>query len=159
MKKNMENIGINFIIVLQILNKTEKISFSELCFKLKTNELMKNYKITGIYSILRRMEKKKLIEAHISRTIPPQKIVNISSQGKKLFSQYKNLFSGGNTEQKDVIQKEIRDLNQDEIAELSQNVFYKIIDGLDRDLEELNLKESERIRKTAEKIVKYVREY
>ena len=81
-----------FIIILQILNNLEEISFSQLCLKLKSNEFTENYKITGVYSILRRMEKRELIQTNLTKTIPPEKIIKISRIGKNVFDQYARLF-------------------------------------------------------------------
>ncbi len=62
-------------------------------------------------------------------------------------------------EEKIIIQKEIRDLDENEFAECVQEVVYKIIAGMDKELEELSEKESGKIARTAFRIVEYVRNY
>lgn len=171
MKKKFENIGVNFIMVLKILSTTEKISFTRFYQKLKSNELMKNYKRAGVYSILRRMEKKDLIKTYLTKTTPPDKIVQITFQGKQILTQYINLISNLKGEkakeniilepikEKKVFVKEIRDLDDDELAELTQDVIYGTVALMNKELEKLSDAESEKIANFAMKIVKRIRNY
>ena len=55
--------------------------------------------------------------------------------------------------------EELGDLSDDEIAELTQSVVHRIVEVMNKELDDISEKENKKIQTVAEKIVEYVREY
>ena len=169
----------DYLLVLKIINDNKhEISLESLYQKILilNHEYFEMWTRESFYSVIRRLESKEYISTKLMKKIPTAKMIEITKEAQgmlKIFESGSNQdikkINGKNgkkdvkeikkKEEKIIIQKEIRDLDDDEIAELTQEVVYKIIDVIDKDIEELTREEGKKYSIMAEKIVRYVRNY
>jgi len=157
-------IYIDELILLKIISETkEGISSQKINSALeKFGIVLKNVNV--MYKKIEKLRKFGLIQSCRSNKIPPISEHKITKNGILLTEDFDKKYCPEKNrikiiEKKVIKYKEQKELEPDEIAELTQSVVYSLLDAMEKDYEEISREKALKLEKIAEKIVRKVRKY
>ena len=154
-------IKIDYLFILKIINDyddKQDLTLDILHQKTeKLNEKMfEKWTRQTFYSVIRTLKAQNYLKTNLTKNqIPPALIIKITQEGQEVL----RYFEKGKKEiKKEVIKKEMLDLDKEKLEKMVKRVAVKMIDGVNKDEEDFSKEGLDKIKKTAKEIIEYVRE-
>ena len=165
------NFKVNYLTILKKISTYPKgLSTSQLFSNIPVN----NAKISRkIYHILEKLRNAEYITSYRTKTLPTYSNHKITEKGIGLIKEFDEIYY--TKEKTKVIEKpiekpkiitktiveykELKELEPDELADLSQSVVYYLLEAMEKEYEKISKEKALKLQTIAEKIVKKVRNY